>query len=114
MDLRIKGDCGNKNCIGVDVSSSGQLDRVIAVEGYWTVKQNIIEDAMPPLISHETIEFLIGQICPQEILDIHDLIGKNQKTKDYVNNEDGLVFRKRGKVVENPWAHKQVLHKNDW
>jgi hypothetical protein len=114
MDLRIKGDCGHRNCIGVDSSSNGQLERVIAIEGYWTAKQSDIENAMPSLISHETIEFLIRLTCPQEIFDIHDLIGKNQDVEDYMNNEDGIVFRKRGKVVENPWAHKPVLHKRGW
>jgi len=106
MDLRIKAFyCGHPNCISVDVLEDGKLDRAVAIEDHWTVNQKTIERAMPNLISHETIEFLIHTLCPENVDDVHDLIGKKQNIKDYARSSDGIVFKRRGQVVMNPWQH---------
>jgi hypothetical protein len=112
LDLKIKPIyCGNKNCIGVDVED-GHLERAIAIEDKWTVEQSVIEDAMPGMVSHETVEYLGSTfLYPEDLFDLHSLLGTMQDVEDYVGNDDGIVFKRRGKVVKNPWQRRKVIRK---
>ena len=95
MDVTISPNfCGNKSCIGLMGFNFVQKPkRLIVIEDEWVEPQEIIEDAIVGLISHETIEFLISEIEFEagDIWDIHDLIGKGQTTEDYRGNLDGIV-----------------------
>ena len=95
MDIKIKQVfCGNKNCIGLEGWDYGKKPkRQIIIEDVWDEPVEIIENAMPGLISHETIEHLTYCILSKdEEANIHELIGSGQETKDYAKNTDGLVI----------------------
>lgn len=92
--------CGNSNCIGVEAYGWKKPPNPnIIIEDTWDIPQELIEEAMVGLISHETIEWLIHTMFFHSDLnsDIHDLIGNNQTFKEYAKTQNGIVIRKRTK-----------------
>jgi hypothetical protein len=65
---------------------------VIVIEDIWTVGGSVIEAALPGLLSHEVVEYLVNEI--EDVKDypllcgLHDLIGTQQTVKNYVGNTD--------------------------
>lgn len=96
MDITIEPIfCGNKNCIGLKgFNFVVKPQPIIVIEDVWDCPQKIIEKAIVGMISHETIEYLIAEteVEAGDIWDVHDLIGKGQRVRDYIDNLDGLVF----------------------
>jgi hypothetical protein len=86
--------CRNKNCIGLRGYEYGKKPpRTIVIEDTWDLSNEVIENAMVGLISHETIEYLVHCLEEEDCVDLHELIGSGQEVSDYIGNTDGLVFK---------------------
>src|SRR4030042_2737057 len=96
MDLMISSvRCGNRNCIGVIGRVYPQIPKAqIVIEDVWDFAENIIENSIVGIISHETVEYLLDKLELRLLPDLHAILGHSQEIKDYIENTDGIVLGK--------------------
>jgi len=101
MDVQLKPTYWKQPC-GIGLApfypSKGPKPLII-IGDKWDISEEIIEQSIVGLLSHETVEFLIFKfqgpshpVYVQDLPNIHNLIGENQQIVDYVENTNGIVI----------------------